>query len=79
MASFQSACRINRDFFSNSPNKAIDEANQEFAKIEQIKKFTIADRSLSQEEGELTPTLKVKRAVVYNKYAANIDALYESD
>jgi long-chain acyl-CoA synthetase len=59
--------------------KAIDEANQEFAKIEQIKKFAIADRELSQEEGELTPTMKVKRDQVYENFCEQIDSLYEDD
>jgi long-chain acyl-CoA synthetase len=57
--------------------KAIDEANREFAKIEQIKKFAIADRPLSQEEGELTPTMKVKREKVYEHFCEQIDGLYE--
>jgi long-chain acyl-CoA synthetase len=57
--------------------KAIDEANQEFAKIEQIKKFAIADRELSQDEGELTPTMKVKREKVYENFCEQIDSLYE--
>jgi long-chain acyl-CoA synthetase len=58
--------------------KDIDAVNQKFARIEQIKRFAILPRDLSQEEGELTPTLKVKRSVVYKKYGPNVDALYES-
>lgn len=55
----------------------IDAVNQRFARIEQIKRFAILPRDLSQEEGELTPTLKVKRSVVYKKYAGDVDTLYE--
>lgn len=55
----------------------IDAVNQRFARIEQIKRFAILPRDLSQEDGELTPTLKVKRSVVYKKYAGDVDSLYE--
>jgi long-chain acyl-CoA synthetase len=54
----------------------IEAVNQRFARIEQIKRFAILPRDLSQEEGELTPTLKVKRSVVYDKYAGDVDGLY---
>ena len=57
--------------------KDIDAVNQKFARIEQIKRFAILPRDLSQEEGELTPTLKVKRAVVYKKYGPQVENLYE--
>jgi long-chain acyl-CoA synthetase len=57
--------------------KAIEKANQEFSRIEQVKKFTILDRELSQEEGELTPTMKVKRNVVNERERERFDALYE--
>jgi long-chain acyl-CoA synthetase len=56
--------------------KAVDAMNERFARIEQIKRFAILDRELSQEEGELTPTLKVKRNVVYKKFADLFDGLY---
>jgi long-chain acyl-CoA synthetase len=54
----------------------LDKANAKYASVEQVKKFFILDHDLSQETGELTPTLKVKRNVVYDKYAGNFDALY---
>jgi long-chain acyl-CoA synthetase len=61
--------------------RAIDEhvakVNQKYARVEQVKKFRILPEDLSQEGGELTPTLKVKRNVVAEKYAAEVDALYE--
>ncbi len=56
----------------------IDRANTKYAQVEQVKKFAILDRDLSQATGELTPTLKVKRNVVNEKYADVIDALYSS-
>ncbi|HEX3909175.1 MAG TPA: AMP-dependent synthetase/ligase [Solirubrobacteraceae bacterium] len=54
----------------------IDRANAKYAQVEQVKKFTILDHDLSQATGELTPTLKVKRNVVNEKYAHLFDALY---
>jgi long-chain acyl-CoA synthetase len=56
----------------------IDHINEKFARVEQVKKFKILPRDLSQEGGELTPTMKVKRNVVADKYAADVEALYAS-
>jgi long-chain acyl-CoA synthetase len=57
--------------------KAVDEANSHVGRVEQIKKFKILPHDLSQQTGELTPTLKVKRNVVNEKFAGEIEALYE--
>jgi long-chain acyl-CoA synthetase len=57
--------------------REVDRANEHFARIEQVKRFAILDHELSQAAGELTPTLKVKRSVVYDKYARELAALYE--
>ncbi|MGD0454038.1 MAG: long-chain fatty acid--CoA ligase [Solirubrobacteraceae bacterium] len=54
----------------------IDAANARFARIEQVKRFGVLDHDLTQTSGELTPTLKVKHAVVYERYAEFFDALY---
>jgi long-chain acyl-CoA synthetase len=54
----------------------LDEVNEKFARVEQVKKFEILPQDLSQEGGELTPTLKVKRNVVAQKYEKEVDALY---
>jgi long-chain acyl-CoA synthetase len=56
---------------------AVDETNRRFARIEQVKRFAILERDLSQEHEELTPTLKVKRNVVYERYGDRFAALYD--
>ena len=55
----------------------VDQVNAKLARIEQVKRFAILDHDLTQVDGELTPTLKVKRAVVYEKYADVFAGLYE--
>ncbi|MDX6510993.1 MAG: long-chain acyl-CoA synthetase, partial [Gaiellaceae bacterium] len=55
---------------------AVDEANRELSRFEQIKRFEILPRDFSAEEGEITPTLKLKRNVVQEHFAAEIDSLY---
>ncbi len=54
----------------------LEKVNSKFARVEQVKKIEILPHDLSQEGGELTPTMKVKRNVVADKYAGEIDSLY---
>ena len=56
----------------------LDQINQKFARVEQVKKFAILPQDLSQEGGELTPTMKIKRNVVADKYASEIESLYSN-
>jgi long-chain acyl-CoA synthetase len=58
--------------------REVDAVNHKLARIEQVKRFAILDHDFSQAEGELTPTLKVKRAFVYEKYADIFAGLYEN-
>jgi long-chain acyl-CoA synthetase len=55
---------------------AIEEANRAVSRAEQIRKFQILPGDFTEEGGELTPTLKVRRSVVTRKYADDIAALY---
>ncbi|WP_305806694.1 AMP-binding protein, partial [Stenotrophomonas sp. YIM B06876] len=54
----------------------LDRVNAKFARVEQIKKFFLLDTQLSAEDEELTPTMKLKRKLVQQKYAAQIEAMY---
>jgi long-chain acyl-CoA synthetase len=55
---------------------AIKEANQAVSKAEAIRKFRILPVDFTEDTGELTPTMKVKRKVVAEKFASDIEALY---
>jgi long-chain acyl-CoA synthetase len=56
--------------------KAVDHVNEDYGRVEQVKKFKILPEDLTQEQGTLTPTLKVKRNVVNEKFAGDIEQLY---
>jgi long-chain acyl-CoA synthetase len=58
---------------------AIKEANHAVSKAEAIRKFRILPVDFTEDTGELTPTMKVKRKVVAQKFATDIEALYERD
>ena len=55
----------------------VEKANARVSSAEQIKRFRILERDFSLEENEITPTLKVKRSVVSEKFAAEIASLYQ--
>ena len=55
---------------------AIDEANEKMARVEQIKKFTILEEEWMPGGDELTPTMKLKRKPIAEKYSAEIEELY---
>jgi long-chain acyl-CoA synthetase len=81
---FAAANGLSGDFatLSQSPEvradvqASIDELNAQVNRWETIKKFTILDRDLSEEDGELTASLKVKRKVVEEHFATQIEAMY---
>ena len=56
--------------------EAVDGANRERSRFEQVKRFAILPRDFTMEEGEITPTLKVRRRAVQEHFADEIDALY---
>ena len=56
--------------------KAVDEANQHFARVETIKKFALIPKELDHEEGELTATQKIKRRVLADQFSDMIEEMY---
>ncbi|MDX1667528.1 MAG: long-chain fatty acid--CoA ligase [Saprospiraceae bacterium] len=71
------------DDFSSDENvrkliqKEVDKVNRELSPWETVKKFVLLDEAFSIESGELTPTQKVKRPVVKERYSDEIDSMYE--
>jgi long-chain acyl-CoA synthetase len=63
-----------RDLVQNE----LDRANAKYARVEQVKKFALLDHDLTQESGELTPTLKLKRNVVNERYQDVFESLYDN-
>ncbi len=57
----------------------IEKFTKNLARVEQIRKFKLLDAEWSQETGELTPTLKLKRRVIDEKYAKEIESMYPQD
>jgi long-chain acyl-CoA synthetase len=54
----------------------VDEVNLQHSRFEQVKRFVILPRDFSMDEGEITPTMKLKRAVVQQHFADEIEGLY---
>jgi len=65
-------CKI----FQRHLQKQVDQVNEKLARVQTIKKFVIVPTEFSIEGGELTPTMKVKRKVVNEKYKAEIESMY---
>ena len=57
----------------------VREVNGSLANFESLKRFRVVPDEWSQETGELTPSMKLKRRVITEKYASLIDALYEDE
>jgi len=56
----------------------VDDVNRDRTRVEQIKRFVVLPRDFSQEEGEVTPTLKLRRRVIQEHFADEIERLYAS-
>jgi long-chain acyl-CoA synthetase len=67
---------VHTDQVRDLVQKELDRSNAKYAQVEQVKKFALLDHDLTQESGELTPTLKLKRNVVNERYEDVFDSLY---
>jgi long-chain acyl-CoA synthetase len=56
----------------------LDRVNRQFARVEQIKTFRLIEQRLTAEDEELTPTMKLKRRLVHQKYAELIESMYSA-
>ncbi|HPT69614.1 MAG TPA: hypothetical protein PKW50_05650, partial [Syntrophomonas sp.] len=54
----------------------VDNRTKDLGQVEQVKKFTVLPNEFSQETGELTATMKIKRKAISEKYADVIEAMY---
>ncbi len=75
-------CEIDSKLLENEKvrqlyQEIIDRVNPNYENFEQIKRFNLLPEALSVEKGELTPTLKVKRNIVTQKYADLVDKMYQ--
>jgi long-chain acyl-CoA synthetase len=57
----------------------VKRGNRDLSRVEQVRRFVVLDRDFSQEEGELTPTMKLKRKTVEQKYAPLLDRIYAEE
>jgi long-chain acyl-CoA synthetase len=57
--------------------KLVEKVNEGLSQVEKIKKWTLLENDFTQEAEEITPTFKVKRKTINNKYAPQIEAMYE--
>lgn len=57
-------------------DREVQKVNRELARVEQVRRFAILPTRLYEEEGEVTPTMKVKRRVVHQKYSELIEQMY---
>jgi long-chain acyl-CoA synthetase len=59
-------------------SRITEDVNKRFARVETIKKFTVLDKELDQDDDELTATQKVRRTIIEKKYKDIIDKMYKS-
>ena len=73
------AGNLSADEIHSEIEEHIEKINQQFARSHQIKKFVVLPRQFTEADGELTPTMKMKRSVIHVHYAQEISDLYNED
>ena len=75
-SNFESLCKSKQivDLIGDEVSKV----NKKFASVEQVKKFSLIDIQLTAEDDELTPTMKLKRKFINEKYSNIIENMYQS-
>jgi len=68
---------VSHQDFAARIREAVRKGNQRLAQVERVRRFTVLDRDFSQEAGEMTPTMKLKRKSVEQVHASLIDAMYD--
>jgi long-chain acyl-CoA synthetase len=62
--------------FRSAIRRAVDRVNQDLSVIEKVRQFAFADEPFSIENGELTPSMKIRRHMIRDRYRERLDALY---
>ncbi len=75
-SNFESLCK-SKEIVELIDNE-VSSVNKKFANVEQIKKFSLIDTQLTAEDDELTPTMKLKRKFINQKYSDVIENMYQS-
>ena len=57
--------------------RIVNETNKRFARVENIRRFAILEKELDHEDGELTATQKVRRAMIEKKFARELAIIYQ--
>jgi long-chain acyl-CoA synthetase len=65
-----------REAVQNEIQRIVDDVNLDLTRHEQIKRFAVLPRDFTMDDGEVTPTLKLKRRVICERYADEIEKLY---
>ena len=68
---------VRHEAFVSRAREAVRKGNRDLSQVEKVKRFFILDRDFSQEHGELTPTMKLKRKTVESSYRETFDRIYD--